>query len=113
MTNWYSISITVAPEAAEAIEYAFNSLDSLGTEIDHLQKKTSESVTVVGYFDDLPDDEPGSRKFAVLGKNAVVPANFVMAAGAEVGPDVIPSDLGPSPLLDGLSVFTKRRPHEV
>jgi ribosomal protein L11 methyltransferase len=54
---WYSISVTVAPECAEAIEYAFNSLEALGTEINHLRKKNSETVTVVGYFNDLPDDE--------------------------------------------------------
>lgn len=55
--RWYSISVTVAPESAEAVEYAFNSLDALGTEINHLQKKNSETVTVVGYFNELPDDE--------------------------------------------------------
>ena len=54
---WYSISVTVAPEAAEAIEYAFNSLEALGTEINHLRKKNAESVTVIGYFNDLPDEE--------------------------------------------------------
>ena len=54
---WFSIAVTVAPEASEAIEYAFNSLDALGTEINHLQKKDLETVTVVGYFNDLPDDE--------------------------------------------------------
>jgi len=55
--SWYSISVTVAPEAAEAIEYAFNSLEALGTEINHLRKKNAESVTVVGYFNELPDEE--------------------------------------------------------
>jgi ribosomal protein L11 methyltransferase len=55
--NWYSISVTVAPEAAEAIEYAFNSLEALGTEINHLRKKNAEEVTVVGYFNELPDEE--------------------------------------------------------
>ena len=54
---WYSISVMVAPEAAEAIEYAFNSLEALGTEINHLRKKNSESVTVVGYFNELPDED--------------------------------------------------------
>ncbi|MEP6703638.1 MAG: 50S ribosomal protein L11 methyltransferase [Acidobacteriota bacterium] len=54
---WYSISVTVAPEAAEAVEYAFNSLDALGTEINHLRKKDAARVTVVGYFNELPDDE--------------------------------------------------------
>jgi ribosomal protein L11 methyltransferase len=56
-TLWYSISITVPPEAAEAVEYAFNSLEAVGTEINHLQKKNSETVTVIGYFNDVPDDE--------------------------------------------------------
>lgn len=56
-TLWYSISITVPPEAAEAVEYAFNSLEAVGTEINHLQKKNSETVTVIGYFNDMPDDE--------------------------------------------------------
>ncbi|PYT00552.1 MAG: hypothetical protein DMF63_08280 [Acidobacteria bacterium] len=55
--SWYSISVTVAPDAAEAIEYAFNSLEALGTEINHLRKKNAESVTVVGYFNELPDEE--------------------------------------------------------
>ena len=54
---WYSISVTVAPEASEAVESAFNSLDSLGTEINHLRKKNTDSLTVVGYFNDLPDEE--------------------------------------------------------
>jgi len=55
--RWYSISVTVAPDASEAIEYAFNSLDALGTEINHLRKKNAESIIVVGYFNDLPDDD--------------------------------------------------------
>jgi ribosomal protein L11 methyltransferase len=55
--TWYSISVTVPPEASEAVESAFNSLDSLGTEINHLRKKNGEAVTVVGYFNELPDHE--------------------------------------------------------
>jgi ribosomal protein L11 methyltransferase len=57
MTSWYSISVTVASEAIEAIEHAFNSLDTLGTEINQLQKKNLDTVTVIGYFNELPDDE--------------------------------------------------------
>ncbi|HEX6123935.1 MAG TPA: 50S ribosomal protein L11 methyltransferase, partial [Pyrinomonadaceae bacterium] len=56
-THWFSISVTVAPEVSEAIEYAFNSLEAVGTEINHLRKKNAERVTVVGYFNDLPDEE--------------------------------------------------------
>jgi ribosomal protein L11 methyltransferase len=32
-------------------------MEALGTEINHLRKKNAESVTVVGYFNELPDDE--------------------------------------------------------
>jgi len=56
-TQWFSVSITVAPEATEAVEYAFNSLEALGTEIDHLRKKGTDDLTVVGYFNEFPDEE--------------------------------------------------------
>lgn len=55
--KWFAVEITVEPEAAEAIEHAFNSLGSLGTEINHLRKTEIEGVTVIGYFNELPDDE--------------------------------------------------------
>jgi ribosomal protein L11 methyltransferase len=55
--KWFAVEITVEPEAAEAIEHAFNSLESLGTEINHLRKTEIEGVTVIGYFNELPDDE--------------------------------------------------------
>ncbi|MDQ3034114.1 MAG: sugar phosphate nucleotidyltransferase [Myxococcota bacterium] len=61
----------------------------------------------------MPAKEGGPLEFAVLGKNSVIPAGFCVSAGAEVGPDVIPSDLGATPLARGAAVFTKRRPHEV
>ena len=57
MTTWYSISVTVAPEATEAVEHAFNALDALGTEISHFRKKNIDSLNVVGYFNALPDEE--------------------------------------------------------
>jgi ribosomal protein L11 methyltransferase len=57
MTTWHSISVNVPPEAAEAIEFALNSLEALGTEINHLRKKNADEVTIVGYFNDLPDEE--------------------------------------------------------
>jgi len=55
--QWYSVAVTVAPEAAEAIEYAFNSLESLGSEINYLQHKLLKNVIVVGYFNALLDEE--------------------------------------------------------
>ncbi len=54
---WFAIEITVVPEAAEAMEYALNSLDALGTEINHLRKQPGDTVTVIGYFNDLPKAE--------------------------------------------------------
>src|SRR5688572_4801776 len=53
---WQSLRLTVEPESVEAIEFAFNSLESLGTEIDYMSQPVAE-VCVVGYFDRLPDDE--------------------------------------------------------
>lgn len=55
--KWNSLEITAAPEAAEAIEFALNSLDALGTSISHFRNSNAESVTVVGYFNQLPDDQ--------------------------------------------------------
>lgn len=54
--QWFVVSVTVPPDAAEAIEFAFNELDSGGTEINNLRKDQSEDVTVAGYFDVLPDE---------------------------------------------------------
>lgn len=53
---WHALEITADPAAAEALEFAFNELDTLGTEINHLRRKASETVTVAGYFHQQPDD---------------------------------------------------------
>ncbi|HKX84550.1 MAG TPA: 50S ribosomal protein L11 methyltransferase [Pyrinomonadaceae bacterium] len=55
--RWFAAEITASAEASEAIEFAFNSLEALGTEINHLRKKDSEKVHVVGYFNERLDDE--------------------------------------------------------
>jgi len=55
--RWFAIEITAEPEAAEALEYAFNSLESLGTEINHLRKEPMETIVVVGYFNELPSNQ--------------------------------------------------------
>lgn len=52
--KWYAVGITAAPDAAEAVEYALNSLDALGTEINNLGPDRPEILTVVGYFNDAP-----------------------------------------------------------
>ena len=55
--NWFALEITVESETTEAIEFALNELDSLGTEINNLGKNKSEDVKVVGYFNEKPTDE--------------------------------------------------------
>ena len=69
--KWFAVDIDVEPAAAEAAEYAFNSLDALGTEIDHLRKSADASVRVTGYFNDLPTlleiDGEIAHAFSVFG----------------------------------------------
>lgn len=55
--KWYAADITASPEASEAIEFAFNSLDALGTESHYFRRNDSDSVHVVGYFNERLDDE--------------------------------------------------------
>lgn len=55
--NWFAYEITVVSEAAEAIEFGLNELDALGTEINNLGKKPTETLTVVGYFGAPQTDE--------------------------------------------------------
>lgn len=54
---WHSLEITAEPEAAEALEFAFNELEALGTEINHLGRKSTDTVTVAGYFAEILDEE--------------------------------------------------------
>ena len=63
--KWLAIDVEADAEAAEAVEYAFNSLDSLGTEIDHLRKSVQENLTITGYFHELPDEKLLSREIEI------------------------------------------------
>ena len=54
--KWFALEITAEPPAAEAIEHALNELNALGTEINHLRRKADDAVTVIGYFNSLPED---------------------------------------------------------
>ncbi|MEZ5429109.1 MAG: 50S ribosomal protein L11 methyltransferase [Pyrinomonadaceae bacterium] len=58
MTNdkWFALEITVIEPASEAVEFALNELDSLGTEINNLGKRQTETLKVVGYFNQKPAD---------------------------------------------------------
>lgn len=55
--TWSAVSVTAAPEAAEAIESAFNELDSLGSEINDFRRDQSADITVTGYFENAPDHD--------------------------------------------------------
>ncbi len=55
--NYYAYQITVLSEASEAVEFGLNELDALGTEINNLGVKPAETLTVVGYFNELPAEE--------------------------------------------------------
>lgn len=54
--KWFSVEIEAEPEAEEAVEFALNELDSLGSEIDDFGKKQSENLTVIGYFNQRIND---------------------------------------------------------
>jgi ribosomal protein L11 methyltransferase len=55
--KWFALEISGEPEAADAIEHALNELDALGTEINHLGRKADDVVTVIGYFNSLPEED--------------------------------------------------------
>ena len=56
-TNWFALEITVDAKASEAVEFGLNELDSLGTEINNLGIKPQETLSVIGYFNELPSGE--------------------------------------------------------
>lgn len=53
--QWRAVVVTALPEAVEAVEFAFNTLESLGTEISDLRREKVE-VSIAGYFDTPPDN---------------------------------------------------------
>lgn len=55
--KWISVEITADKDTSEAIEFALNSLDALGTAIDRLRKEGDGVLTVSGYFNERPDDD--------------------------------------------------------
>ena len=46
--KWFALEITAGSAAAEAVEFALNELEALGTEINNLGKKATETLVVVG-----------------------------------------------------------------
>ena len=53
--TWLALEITVDAKASEAVEFALNELDALGTEINNLGVKQPENLIVIGYFNEPPD----------------------------------------------------------
>ncbi len=54
--QWFALDFAALPEAAEAVEFALNSLDALGTEINNLGPNRNDILKVVGYFNEKPSD---------------------------------------------------------
>ncbi len=55
VNKWFAVEITCVPAASEAIEYAFNQLDALGTEIAFAPVRNLEPLRVSGFFQTPPD----------------------------------------------------------
>lgn len=55
--SWFSVSVVVDHDSAEAIEFAFNEMESIGTEINDMPGKERDPVTVVGYFEAPPSEQ--------------------------------------------------------
>ena len=55
--NWFALDIEVLSAASEAVEFALNELDALGTEINNLGLKPGETMHVIGYFNELPEEQ--------------------------------------------------------
>lgn len=55
--RWFAVDILADAAAAEAVESAFNLLESIGTEINGLRKSADAPQLVTGFFDTLPADD--------------------------------------------------------
>lgn len=51
------VEIETRAEAEEAVQFALNELDALGTEINNLGKEKRNTLTIIGYFNEKPDDD--------------------------------------------------------
>ncbi len=50
--KWFALEITADFPASEAVEFALNELDALGTEINNFGKEPTETLTIIGYFNE-------------------------------------------------------------
>lgn len=65
--KWFALEITANSAVSEAVEFALNELDALGTEINNLGKITPETLDITGYFNEKISDENVAKavKFAL------------------------------------------------
>ncbi|MFN2501125.1 MAG: 50S ribosomal protein L11 methyltransferase [Pyrinomonadaceae bacterium] len=74
--TWFAVDVMVEADAIEAIESAFNELESLGTEINGLRKEKNEPLCVTGYFEHLPLDikiqESAQESLRIAGRDRSV-----------------------------------------
>ncbi len=55
VNQWFAVDVVCEPDTTEAIEFAFNDLGALGTEINSLRKPAGQPLLVSGYFETLPE----------------------------------------------------------
>jgi ribosomal protein L11 methyltransferase len=55
--HWFALDILIDSAVSEAVEFALNSADALGTEINHLGITPTDTLTVTGYFNEKPGDD--------------------------------------------------------
>lgn len=55
--KWFALEITADSAVSEAVEFALNELESLGTEINNLGKNQDENLNIIGYFKQKIDEE--------------------------------------------------------
>lgn len=66
LQTWYALEIIAVPAASDAIEHALNEMNALGTEINHLRKGPSDTVTVSGFFDSPPDVQTAREQLNLI-----------------------------------------------
>lgn len=66
LQTWYALEIIADSAASDAIEHALGEMNALGTEINHLRKGPSDTVTVSGFFDSPPDVQTAREQLNLI-----------------------------------------------
>ena len=78
---WYALEVTADSAISEAVEFALNQLDALGTEINYFGKKQDEDICVTGYFNEKPDDETLQNQLSEALRIYNFPKNSIKKTG--------------------------------